>query len=149
MKAPVTIDSLMNEWEKDSKINETEPNKELVRIPTLHSKYLNILTYHRMMATKADVDYKTFKTIKYEYYNGKLNNPEDLKHYGWEPMLKTILIKDIPAYLDADAELNKLLARKNFHNEIVEYCTSVLKELHSRTFQLRSFIDWHKFTNGD
>jgi hypothetical protein len=78
-----------------------------------------------------------------------LNNPEDLKHYGWEPMLKTILIKDIPAYLDADAELNKLLARKNFHNEIVEYCTSVLKELHSRTFQLRSFIDWHKFTNGD
>jgi len=148
MKAPVTIDALMNEWDKDSIIDDSEPGRELIRISLLHSKYLNILTYHRVMAAKADTDYKSMKPIKFEYYKGDLNNPEDLKHYGWPPILKTILLKDVPMYLDSDTELNKLLARKSFHNEIVEYCTTVLKELHSRTFQLKSFIEWHRFTNG-
>lgn len=149
MKAPVTIDSLMNEWEKDSKIDESEPATELIRISMLHSKYLNILTYHRIMAIKSDADYKTMKSIKWSYYNGDLNNPEDLQKYGWEPQLKKIIRQDIPIYLDADAELNKLLSKKSFHTEIVEYCTSVLKELHSRTFQLKSWIEWQRFTSGN
>jgi hypothetical protein len=148
MKAPVTLDALMDSWEKDAVIDDSEPGKELIRISLLHSKYLNILTYHRVMATKADGDYKTLKSVKWEYYKGDLNNPEDLKRYNLEPQLKTILRQDIPLYLDSDTELNKLLSRKSFHNEIVEYCTSVLKELHSRTFQLKSMIEWHRFTNG-
>jgi hypothetical protein len=34
------------------------------------------------------------------------------------------------------------------HEEVVDVCNAILKELNSRTFQLRSFIDWEKFIQG-
>jgi hypothetical protein len=40
------------------------------------------------------------------------------------------------------------MATKAYHDEIVELCTSILKELNSRTYQLRSLIDWEKFIGG-
>jgi hypothetical protein len=50
--------------------------------------------------------------------------------------------------LEADEDLNRYLAQKMLHEEIVEVCNSILKELNSRTYQLRSFIDYEKFING-
>ena len=70
------LDELLEEWRKDSEIDRTEPGKELIKIPTLHSKYLNILSRHRLL------------------------------------------------------------------------CQSILKELNSRTFQLRDFIAWERFIQG-
>jgi len=34
------------------------------------------------------------------------------------------------------------------HNEIVEVCQAIIKELNNRTWELRSFIDWEKFIQG-
>lgn len=148
MKPPVSIESLMQEWSKDSQIDQTEPGRELIRISNLHSKYLNILTHHNLINKKLTSDYSRLKKIKFEYYSGDLNNPEDLEKYNYEPINKKILKQDIPTYLDSDTELNNLLLKKILHQEIVDYCSSVLKELHSRTFQLKSFIEWEKFIGG-
>jgi hypothetical protein len=40
------------------------------------------------------------------------------------------------------------LANKILHEEIVDVCQSILKELHSRTFQLKEFITWERFIQG-
>ena len=45
-------------------------------------------------------------------------------------------------------DLNRLTAQKMLHEEIVEVCSSILKELHSRTFQLKEFITWERFIQG-
>ena len=148
MQPPITIDELMESWQRDSKIDDTEPGKELIRIATLHSKYLNILTRHKLIVVKLDSDYRSLKSIKWDYLKGDLNNPEDLKKYGLEPQLRTIIRQDIPLYLDSDPDLNKVSTKKAVNQEIVDYCTSVLKELHSRTFQLKSYIEWQRFTSG-
>ena len=50
--------------------------------------------------------------------------------------------------MDSDEDLNKYTASKMLHNEIVDVCESVLKELHSRTFQLKEFITWERFIQG-
>jgi hypothetical protein len=34
------------------------------------------------------------------------------------------------------------------HEEVVEVCNAILKELNNRTWELRSFIDWEKFIQG-
>lgn len=148
MKPPVNIDDLMEEWSKDSKIDETEPGRELIKTSSLHSKYLRILTHHNLICKKLMSDYQKLKKLKWEYYSGDLNNPEDLEQYNFEPMVKKVLRQDIPMYIDSDNDLNNILLKKTAHQEIVDFCGSVLKELNNRTWQLKSFIDWERFTSG-
>lgn len=148
MQPPVSIDNLMDEWSKDAIINELEPSREMLNIPKLHAKYLRILTHHRLVVKKLMGDYQKLKKLKWEYFSGDLNNPEDLEKYGLEPVLKKILRQDIPTYLDSDTDLNSILLKKVLHEEIVDACLAILKELNSRTWQIKSFIDYEKFIDG-
>ena len=132
------LDELLEEWRKDSDIDRTEPGKALLDVPKLHSKYLNILSKHRLLAKEAEFKYNKWKKLKWEYYTGKLDD-DDLQKYGWEPF-PFVLKSDINTYLESDDDLNKYLAAKAVHDEIVEVCGSILKELNSRTYQLRSFM---------
>ena len=66
------LDDLMSEWEKDSQIDRTEPGKALIDIPKLHSKYLNILSRHKLLSKESEFKYSKMKRIKWEYYTGKM-----------------------------------------------------------------------------
>lgn len=140
------LDDVIEMWTKDSEIDRTEPGKALLDIPKLHSKYLNILSSHRLMSRDAEFKYNRMKRIKWEYYTGKMDD-DDLKKYGWEPF-PFVLKADITTYLESDEDLNKYRAQKLMHDEIVSVCETILKELNSRTYQLRAFIDWEKFIQG-
>lgn len=140
------LDELLQMWEKDADIDRTEPGKALLNIPKLHSKYLNILSSHRLAIRDAEFKYNRMKKVKWEYYTGKLDQTE-LDKYGWEPF-PFVLKADINTYFDSDEDLNKYKAQKIMHEEIVSVCETILKELNSRTYQLRSFIDWEKFIQG-
>jgi hypothetical protein len=140
------LDDLLQMWTKDSEIDRTEPGKAIIDIPKLHSKYINILSNHRLLSREAEFKYNRMKKLKWEYYTGKLDDDE-LKARGWEPF-PFVLKSDITTYLDSDEDLNRYVAQKIMHDEIVEVCQSILKELNSRTYQLRAFIDWEKFIQG-
>lgn len=140
------IDELLEMWRKDSVIDRTEPGKELINIPQLHSKYLTILSRHRLLAKESEFKYNKMKKTKWEYYTGKMDD-DQLKKYGWEPF-PFVLKSDLSTYLESDEDLNKFLASKLMHEEIVEVCQAILKELNSRTFQLRDFIAWERFIQG-
>lgn len=146
MKPPVKLDELMQEWSNDCQIDSTEPGLALIKISTLHAKYLNILSYHRIMSKKVLKDYDALKLAKFQYYHGDIDQ-EELQARGWEPNGRLIVKQNIPMYLDADEELNAILMKKIIHDEVIDFCTSVIRELNSRVFALRSFIDWQKFTN--
>lgn len=148
MKPPVNIDDLMEEWSKDATIDETEPGRETAKIPNLHAKYLRILTHHNLIVKKLLSDYNKLRRIKFEYYSGDLNNTEDLEKYGLEPMRKKLLKQEIPTYIDSDIELNNILIKKVVHEEVVEFCKAVLKEISNRTWQLGNIIKWEQFTGG-
>jgi hypothetical protein len=140
------LEELLEMWRVDSQIDRTEPSKEILKIPQLHSKYLNILSRHRLLSKDAEFKYNKMKKLKWEYYTGKLDD-EQLKKYGWEPFPYT-LKSDISTYLESDEDINKYLVSKAIHDEIVEVAQTILKELNSRTYQLRAFIDWEKFIQG-
>ena len=140
------LDDLLEMWRADSVIDRTEPGKALINIPQLHSKYLNILSRHRLLSKESEFKYNKMKKLKWEYYTGKLDK-DQLEKYNWQPF-PFVLKSDITTYLESDDDINKHIAQKIVHDEIVEVCSSILKELHSRTFQLRSFIDFEKFISG-
>jgi hypothetical protein len=141
-----TLEQILKLWESDAVIDQTEPSKELIRIPTIHSKYLGILTKHKIASKKAHFDYLRMRKIKWEYFTGKLSQ-EELEQYGWEPF-QFALKSDITTYLEADKDLIKLLEKKVYHDEAVSVVESIMSELKQRTWQLRDFISWEKFVAG-
>jgi hypothetical protein len=140
------LEQVLKNWERDTVIDQTEPGKELIKIPTLHNKYLAILTQHKIASKKAHFDYLRMRKVKWEYYTGKMSR-EELAEYGWEPFQFT-LKSDINTYLEADADLIKLLEKKVYHEETVSVIESIMNELKQRTWQLRDFISWEKFIGG-
>lgn len=140
------LEQILDFWKKDVEIDQTEPGKELLNIPKLHSKYLQILTKHKIASKKANFDYLRMRKVKWEYYTGKMSK-EELEQYGWEQFQFT-LKSDISTYLESDKDLIKLLEKKVYHEEVVSVIESIMNELKQRTWQLRDFISWEKFIGG-
>ena len=86
------------------------------------------------------------KKLKWMYFTGKLDQ-EELDKLGWEPFRFT-LKSDINVYLDGDDDLNKLKRKKSYHEETAKFCENVMKELNSRTYQLKAYMDWERFIQG-
>lgn len=145
---PATVQDLLAMWGTDAKFDQTQPDQELARMGSLHSKYLTILSEHRLSMKKMEQKYYRFRKLKWEYYTGKLNGDKPtLDKYGWEPFMFT-LKSEVPSYLEADVDLQGILIQKHLHEEIVEVCQSILKELNSRTYQIRDFITWQRYLQG-
>ena len=147
LKPPVNIEHLMTEWSQDSGIDSTAMEKELLKISHLHSKYLNIMSYHRHLVRKMEADYKMMKGLREDYYQGHLTK-EELDERGWEPMQHVLTNPQIARKLETDSELNKLLLKKIAHEEIVSYCESVLKSLNNRTWDLGNYTKYLQLTSG-
>ena len=140
------LEQILKLWEKDTEIDQTEPGKELLKIPKLHNQYLSILTKHKIASKKAHFDYLRMRKTKWEYYTGKMSQ-EELDAHGWSPFA-FVLKSDINAYLEGDTDLIKMLEKKVYHEECVSVIESIMNELKQRTWQLRDFISWEKFIGG-
>lgn len=140
------VDTLLEEWNKDAKMDRLEPSKELQKVGSLHSKYLSILSAHRRAFKETNRTFAKLKRLKYEYYSGRLDQ-ETLKKYNWSPFPYT-LKADINIYMDSDPDVLNAKRVIEVHEEIVEICESVLKELNSRTYQLKDICRWEMFING-
>jgi hypothetical protein len=141
------LEQILKLWEKDADIDQTEPGKELLKIPKLHNQYLSILTKHKIASKKAHFDYLRMRKIKLDYYAGRMDQ-EDLEKYGWQPFA-FVLKSDINAYLEGDSDLIKLLEKKVYHEESVSVVESIMSELKNRNWELKSFIDWERFISGN
>lgn len=146
MEKQTELNSILDMWKKDSRINTTEPGRELLNIPILHGKYLTILSNHKILLKKLEIEYAKLKRIKWEYYSGKMD-VDTLKKYGWD-QFPFVLKSDISTYMESDNDLTKITEIKIIYEEIVDVCTSIMKELNSRTYQLKAFIDYEKFIQG-
>lgn len=141
-----TLEEVLNEWQKDSIIDQTEPGRALIDIPKLHNKYLRPLITHKMKSRKTGYDYMRLKKVKWEYFNGKLDT-EELKRRKWEPFAFK-LKSDLALYMDSDSDLIDLLEKKMVHDEIVVALESIMSEIKQRAWELKSFIQWEVFIGG-
>lgn len=140
------INELYDLWREDSEVNTLNPGDALIDIPKLHYKYVHILSVYRMKSKNFEMERSNLRTLKYDYYMGRMDE-SDLKKHGWEPF-PLVLKADVNMYMEGDKDLHKIAYKKSICDEIVEVCTSILKELNARTYQLRDYIAWQKFTQG-
>jgi hypothetical protein len=143
----MTLDDIRKELQRDMVLDDAALDIESLKIPQLHSKYLNFLMDERLALRKLETDYRVLLRAKWEYYTGKMSQ-EELTARGWEPFALKILRNDLDLYLDSDADLIKLKQKSDFQKEKIALLEEVVKELNTRHWKIRNAIEWRRFTNG-
>lgn len=143
----MTFTDIMNMWEKDAKMDQTELGEESVKIPLLHHKYYKVFVDEGLLYKKLEADYKALYKLKFEYYLGILDQ-ETLQEKGWEPNGLKILKADLAVYTDADPDLQQLQARLDVQKQKITFLESVIKTISNRGFLIKNAIDWERFKVG-
>ena len=141
------IEELRTHAAQDLDIDSTELDRESLRIPQLHNKYLNFLTDERMVLRACNMEHDTMRRIKWEYYTGKMDQNE-LDARGWQPFQLRVLKQDLDLYMNSDADLMRIRSKIELQREKCDYLESIVKAIMNRHWQIRSAIEWRKFTNG-
>ncbi len=141
------LDDIMDMWNIDSPVDESSPQKELIKIPTLHAKYARQMALHSLALKSKNIELSKLRKAKYIYYSGKMSD-EELKIRNWEQFPLMVLKSDIGIYIDGDNDVSNMKAKIAIHEEAVIFCGLVIKELTSRTYQLREFIEYCKYQSG-
>lgn len=143
----MNIDEIISEWKKDSDVDVTELGEESIKITKLHQKYYEYLIKEKLILKKIELDLKVLKLEKYEFYTQGHN--EDTIKKQWELPPKGLIIKsEIPIYLEADKDIVNLNLKYSYQQEKVDMLTSIIKSLNNRGYNIKSAIDWIKFTSG-
>ena len=144
----LTIDQLEIEWKKDSKIDITNMSDMISGVPSLHSKYISILSHCKREILKAEKLYLQMRRIRSNYYNGTMTKSE-LADFGWEQYLDKRPLKTVlDSMLEADENLIDLKMKIEEITICKDFCESVMKSIHSRTFDCKSLVEWFKYSNG-
>ena len=141
------LDELRTMVKKDLTIDPTELDIASLLVPQLHSKYLNFLMDEKMVLRKLKIDLSALRRDTWEYYSGKMSE-DRLTELGWEQFHLKILRQDLDKYLESDEQLNTILAKIGFLEEKVDFLVGVIKAVSNLQWNIRSAIEWKKFTQG-
>ena len=147
LKKKMKIEEIMEMWNKDSKIDETELATESSNIPVIHNKYLKIFMAERVKLFSAKADLKKKRRLLLEYYLGELDE-EELKELGRDQFYKKLLKNEVDLYIDSDDALTEQSLRVSLQEEKVNYLEAVLRQINNRGFQIKNAIDWNRFITG-
>jgi len=143
----MNIEQIKAQAELDTAIDVNHLDEESTKVPQIHNKYLCILMDEKLLLEKYESNLKILKRDKWLYYSGKLSE-EELKKKGWEPFDLNILKQDLDRFIDSDVEVITLSNKLFLQKEKVNYIESVIKIISNKMWNIRSAIEWIKFTQG-
>ena len=142
------LTELQEAWKTDAQIDHTNLGRSAARTPELHAKYLNLLTSARLQARKAESDYYKLRNVKYRYFRGELTRQE-LDNLGWNQYQGVKPLKsDMDEMLSTDTDLITAQDKLEYLKTVLYQLESILKSIHSRTWDIKNAIEWEKFSNG-
>ena len=145
---PLTLEQLMQEWEKDSQIDEHNLDRESLKQGNLHSKWLNLLSTYKMKALVLQSKINEIKMQLSRYYNGHMTKDE-LADFG-RPQYqhKAPLKSELERLTEADPLFIQAKERFEINLVLAEFCESVIKCIRDRGFSIQAAIEWKKFVAG-
>lgn len=142
------LSELTEEWTKDAPINETNLGHEAARVPILHAKYITVLSKTKLQLRKAESDYLNTRRLKYRYFRGEMTRQE-LEDEGWSQYLGNKPLKnEMDELLECDQNLVELQDKIEYFKTTIYTLEQIIRSLNSRTWDIKSGIEWAKFTNG-
>jgi hypothetical protein len=141
----ISIDELQLLWKEDSQINIDDLHNESIKIPILHSKYYDYYNKTTLLKRKTEIEYKTKRLEKYNYYSGKAD-PEIYKEKPFPYKLRDK--ESLQRYMDADEELFSITLKLDYYQTILNFLEEIIKQLSNRTYQIKNSIDFLRFQSG-
>lgn len=143
----MTFDELKAMVQKDIQLDQTQLDHESARTPQIHNKYLLFFMEEKLSLSRMVTELEVTKKKKWMYYNGHMSQ-EELDAEGWEQFDLRVLKQDIDRLIEADNDVIKLKLKVEYQKEKVNYLENIIKIINNRQWNIRSIIDWAKFTNG-
>jgi len=137
------LENILSDWEKDSVFDTTMPNDNIKKNQDNHTKYLKILARNKVNLIRAEDEYKDMRGKRIAYYEGTLTKAE-LDKLGWTPYLGKAprISAQREDMLATDPLLMEIQKRKKIYETIIEVCEYIMKEINSRHFSVKAYIDW-------
>ncbi len=142
------IDDIIDMWQSDVKIDETELSRESLNIPLLHGKYLKYFSQERLKLRAQKMKQKQLHQRLMDYYRGDLNNPEDLAELGREPYPYKRLKQEVNYYVESDSEMVQLNTKIAYQQEMVDILEEIIKAINTRGYVIKNSLDFLRFTSG-
>tara|TARA_B100000959_G_scaffold215172_1_gene226562 strand:+ start:4037 stop:4483 length:447 start_codon:yes stop_codon:yes gene_type:complete len=144
------IDETLEMWEQDGVIDQFKLDDTTIKMASMHSKYLGLITKCKLTKKKLDLDYKTLLKNKWLYYNGKMSQ-EEIESFGWEfdPFKGLKILKgDMNYYYDADVDIQKAQAKLEYYKVYEETLKEILDTIRWRHQNIGNIIKWRSFEAG-
>ena len=142
----MTLSEIQEKVRKELKINSLELDIESLRIPSLHSKYLQLLTEHSLLLKKTQGEYAVLKRNKWIYYTGKAS--EDVYKEKGDFPLKLKTKDEERTFIEADEDIQKKKTEVEYYETVVDYLQEIVRQIGQRNFQIKNAIEWRKFEAG-
>ena len=133
--------------ENDLKLDQTILDQESSRTPQLHNKYLIFYMDEKLRLKKLEGEQAALRRKLWLYYTGRMSK-EEVKEFGREQFELNVLKTEADELITSDSEWIKLDEKVTYQQEKVNYLENIVKIINNRQWQIRSMIDWIKFTQG-
>ena len=146
----VNLESILSDWEKDCKIDESNLSRTSVDTAKLHAKYLQLLSVNKLQLKKADLKQKILLKDKWLYYNNKMSQDE-IEAKGWEydPFKGLKIMKgDMNYYYDSDIDILKSEELLTYYKTVVDTLQEIVTSLNWRHQTIGNIIKWKQFEAG-
>jgi len=145
----ISTEEMLNELKKDAIINEAELSKEIIRVPMLHSKYLEYYIHFKRLLSKAESAKNKLGWIKRKYFRGEMDQ-SDLKKHGWSQWngLKPSSV-ELNQLLEFDSDMNDAARVVSEFKTSVSGCEYIMNQLKSREYSLKTVFEYQKYLSGN
>lgn len=144
------LENILSDWEKDSRIDETNLGSSSVDSAILHSKYLQMLSITKLQLKKAEMNQKKLLKEKWLYYNGKMD-VKRIEELGWEfdPFNGLKIMKgEMNYYYDSDTDIQNSEEKIVYYKTMVETLQEIVETLRWRHQTIGNIIKWKQFETG-
>ena len=142
------LSEIQEEWKRDSHISEVDLGRESLKTPQLHSKYLTYLSNAKLKLRKEESKYFNLRKVKYRYYRGEMSRDE-LEERGWSQFQGNKPLKnEMDEFLTCDDDLNQCQDNIEYFKTCIYTLEQILRSINSRTWDIKSAIEYIKFTSG-
>ena len=146
----MTLEQVLEEWATDSQLPRNNLDEASRQTPTLHAKYLTILSHTKLKLRKAEMDQKSLLKQKWLWYNGKMSE-EEIKRLGWEydPLNGLKVMKgEMDYYYDSDKEIQESELKIQYLKTLIDTLNEIVDTLRWRHQTIGNMIKWKVFEAG-
>jgi len=144
----MNLDEINSAWKIDSVVDRNDIATESIKVPSLHAKYLELLSAYKLKLRKIYNEYNAMKSLRQRYYTGKLTK-EELLQKNWDQYQENKPLKtEMNEILNSDKELSKFYDKVVYMETVIYTLESIMKSLHSRSYDIKNYIAWQTLTMG-